>query len=562
MPSDKREGEPGDTVQPGAAEEGLPRGRGEVPPAALKGPLPSARFQPEMYAARRGAARAGTAAEEIVGFAFAADPGAAPRPGVSPARHSPNPVEAPRANVDAVVVSHSGAFLVVGWADTRSCPIATLQVNPLVPYHREVQGARLVRFRRPDAESALGLEEPHLFGFSFFASTGFDTRRLPNAGSCAVEMRFSSGAGAVFAANLRIVDDRTLRDLAIGYLANMQFFGNATVEAFYALDGGLGDELILHNAKITKSIVSSAVCERFGAPPANCKGSIVVCLYGKPEYQFIQNALFSLSASFTRDYEFIYVSNSPELAETLYKIGDIGREIYGVSVAVVMLTGNAGFGAANNVAAGFASSKRVIILNPDVFPKDPGWAEKHERLIDELPEDQTRIFGAKLFYADGSLMHGGMYLERDWGISIDNSEIRRRPILRVQHYGKGASPQLAAYAGSRRVPAVTGAFISIEKAWFETLNGFSESYIFGHYEDADLCLRSGQKGVVPWVHDIEMWHLEGKGSTRLPLHDGASMVNRWRFSGEWHERLGDDLIGPAPRLPAATGEGAAGEGSL
>ena len=64
----------------------------------------------------------------------------------------------------------------------------------------------------------------------------------------------------------------------------------------------------------------------------------------------------------------------------------------------------------------------------------------HAAMIESLPATQTALFGVPLYYGDGSLMHGGMYLEIQGGCSIQNERVIRREVLRVQHYGKGASP--------------------------------------------------------------------------------------------------------------------------
>jgi hypothetical protein len=118
--------------------------------------------------------------------------------------------------------------------------------------------------------------------------------------------------------------------------------------------------------------------------------------------------------------------------------------------------------------------------------------------------------------------------------------------VRVEHYGKGAPVSVARFTRSRPVPAVTGAFISCDRAWFETLGGFTEDYVFGHYEDADLCLKSLRRGSVPWLHDLRLWHLEGKGSTRHFLHEGGSLINRWLFSARWADLIGESLMGQHP----------------
>jgi hypothetical protein len=61
-----------------------------------------------------------------------------------------------------------------------------------------------------------------------------------------------------------------------------------------------------------------------------------------------------------------------------------------------------------------------------------------------------------------------------------------------------------------------------------------------------LCLKSLAKGTAPWIHDIRLWHLEGKGSTRLPHHEGGSLVNRWLFSRRWIDTIENGLQGPDP----------------
>ena len=182
--------------------------------------------------------------------------------------------------------------------------------------------------------------------------------------------------------------------------------------------------------------------------------------------------------------------NSPELAEQLHREARIAEMIYGLPVSLVILPDNAGFGMANNVGVQFARSDRILCVNPDVFPRDPDWAQRHTDLLATLPAEQTRLFGTSLFYDDGSLMHGGMYFEADTGILSEAGRVTQRPILRVEHYGKGAPAWASQYVASRPVPAVTGAFMSIDRAWFEKLGGFTEDYVFGHYEDADLCLKS------------------------------------------------------------------------
>jgi GT2 family glycosyltransferase len=337
-----------------------------------------------------------------------------------------------------------------------------------------------------------------------------------------------------FTCQVRPVSDERFREKALEQIGREHNGAEACVEAFVQLEAGVGKLLIDLNVEISRRVALGGQALRIGVPPASLDGSIVVCLYGNPEFLSLQAALFSACRDFNR-YEFIYVSNSPELAERLIKDATIASRIYGVSITLVILPGNAGFSAANNVGVNAAHSAQILILNPDVFPLQSSWPSLHTQLVKNLPPDQVAIFGVPLFYGDGSLMHSGMYFEMDTGLLIRSNQVIRREMIRVEHYAKGAPPTTESYLTSRPVPAVTGAFMSIDRSWFESLGGFSPEYIFGHYEDADLCLKSLAAGKPAWIHNVPFMHLEGKGSTPCPGRDGASLVNRWHFTSAWGE---------------------------
>jgi GT2 family glycosyltransferase len=450
------------------------------------------------------------------------------------------PVSAPAGAIDAICLSNAGGIYIVGWVNDAQDRLQCIELN-FPGWSVIFSGANLARLRRPDADAALGLGPAHMLGFWSFL---YGARRL-SGGLCNLVLRFKSGAELQVTTTADIIDDREMRNMLLTQLATVQYLGNAYFDSYNAIDPAIGAQLVDFNRVLTRRAVSAPYVKRFGRADAVYKGSIIVCLYGKPEYLFLQQALFS-AASGMRDYEFIYVSNSPEIAEQLLKEAELCEMIYGLDLTLVLLNGNAGFGAANNIAADYARSNRLLIVNPDVFPRDPAWAEKHNAVLETLPAVQTDLFGAPLYYDDGSLMHGGMYFEFDTMPGFAQGQIKETSILRVEHYGKGAPPDTASFLRPRPVPAVTGAFISASRSWFEELGGFNEDYIFGHYEDADLCLKSLAAGRAAWLHDIRLWHLEGKGSIRQPPHEGGSIVNRWLFTRNWSEQVRDGLLGPVP----------------
>jgi hypothetical protein len=449
-----------------------------------------------------------------------------------------------RASVEAVMLSPRGGLMVVGWVDDMSASLDWIKLSG-AGWYMTLTANRAARFRRSDVEAALSAVGMHSFGFFTFAYTA---ESLGAVGVCKVTLGLTDSREVSYDLPVRRVGEIELRNTVLTYVAEAELFGNRQVETVRLLRGPLGGAIVKHNRDISKEIVAGAHVERFGPRGRKFRGSLVVCLYGKPEYLFLQNALFTGGTGF-EDYEMVYVSNSPEMAEKLMKDMRTGTQIYGLTQTLVLLPGNAGFGAANNAAVNFASTDRILIVNPDVFPRDEAWARKHTQIVADLPKSQTEIFGVPLYYDDGTLMHGGMYFEYDTGLTVDKSAMSGRRMVRVEHYGKGAPAWAEEFTKPRPVPAVTGAFISLNRPWYEKLGGFTEDFVFGHYEDADLCLKSISEGVAPWIHDIRLWHLEGKGSTRLPVHEGGSYVNRGIFSERWDSAICAGLEGRRPSHP-------------
>jgi GT2 family glycosyltransferase len=455
------------------------------------------------------------------------------------------PPGAPKHAIEVVRLSEDGRLFITGWVDDRASPLAWLRVEG-PGWSMRVPAEALSRTRRDDVQAALSHQERHAFGFFALLSAGTG---LAASAECRCVLEWEGGHQAAVTAPVRPTTARELLEIVLGFVTAAAS-GGAQIPAMLTLDAMAGDQIVALNRAVTSKIVAAPIIERFGPLMRRCEGSIVVCLYGKPEYMFVQNALFSGKPGIG-DYEFIYVCNSPELLERLLKEARSSAMIYGLAQTVVGLPANAGFAAANNLAVRIARGRRIVFVNPDVFPKEPDWAARHTAIVDAGGAG-ARLFGATLYYDDGSLMHGGMYLELDTGIAIRSATVEARRFARVEHYGKGAPPDTAGFLRPRPVPAVSGAFLSVDRTWFEKLGGFSEDYVFGHYEDADFCLRSLDAGTPAWVQGLRLWHLEGRGSVRRPVHEGANVVNRWLFSRNWADRIAADLCGPAPRCEALT----------
>jgi GT2 family glycosyltransferase len=446
----------------------------------------------------------------------------------------------PAACVDRIYGCKDGQCLVWGWVnDDEQDPVSKLVLRNALGLRSSTTA--IYRYRRKDVTDHLGLPEDR--ALAFWAIVAIER---PETMSAPADVTLSVGAERkTFQCQIRPLDGERFRELALDHVAKTQAV-RSLVETFLYLDAGLGRTLIALNLEVSRRMALGAQTVQIGVAPAHPEASIIVCLFGRPDLLMIQCALFSKCRGI-ENYEFIYVSNSPELAELLIKDATIANRIYGMPITLIFLPGNAGFGVANNIAANAARSARLLIVNPDIFPMDPEWPLQHSRIVNNLPPEQVALFGAPLYYDDGSLMHGGMYFEANVEFSFKDQQATRCEMLRVEHYGKGAPPHTNPYLVSRPVPAVSGAFMSFDREWFESLGGFSPEYIFGHYEDADLCLKSFSAGKSAWLHYLPFVHFEGKGSVPRPAFEGGRVINRWHFTKVWGEIVKKSILGPAPQ---------------
>ncbi|MCW3050012.1 MAG: expE2 [Solirubrobacterales bacterium] len=266
--------------------------------------------------------------------------------------------------------------------------------------------------------------------------------------------------------------------------------------------------------------------QTYGQLAADPDVSVIVPLYRRID--FLEHQL----TQFARDPEMrcadvLYVLDSPEDAEALERLAPEMHALTGVPFRVVTLARNAGFSGANNAAAGFARGRKLVLLNSDVLPDRPGWLGTMARFFDATPG--IGALGAKLLYEDDSLQHAGMHFLRSPGSTTWEN----------MHYYKGLARTSPGANVARRVPAVSGACLMIERERYEQLGGLSGRFVQGDYEDSDLCLRLREEGLDSWyLPDAELYHLEAQ-SYPTELRRATSAYNTWLHSHLWGERIAD-----------------------
>ncbi len=424
--------------------------------------------------------------------------------------------------IDAVVVSGS-AFLIEGWVDDGNSRLTGISMLDYDSGDR----ARLImgRTRRADVDSHLAASRPGEFGFW---ALGIGNPEMLDR----IALSFVFENESAVPIEVARTFSQSLVDFFATVLATFgrrSVIGNMTARSFADLDGGLGDIIGRLHRQISsqRAVVSRS---HFGRRD-EVLVSLICVLHGFPDFLYLLVAQFAKFGTL-EGFEFVFVNNSPELEEVLIRDAELASYVFGADIQVIGLNQNAGFSYANNVGVSVAHGRTVAIINPDVFPRDSTAVDRLRGLGKSLPGND--IVGGKLFYADGSVMHEGMYFEKDQKLSA----LCNGPIWTVEHFRKGFPDTTVPVAGE--VPALTGALLVLEKSLYERLKGFSTDYIFGHYEDADLCLRVKQAGGrVILDPALSYWHYEGMGSIKQPEHIGSGLYNRWLFARTWGKQLKD-----------------------
>jgi len=453
----------------------------------------------------------------------------------------------PSVSTDTLVISRSGAILLLGWADDRGNALTGITVmSGGKPYGVWTSFPRL---RRVDVGRALDGAADYPYGFWVFAAP--NQRRNSEsgaaAGECLIELHFAGGAVAEMRRTPQMINDRDLRTAVMTRLAGMVQAEARSIADPVGLDGRIGTALVEFNRSISHASLPGMITERFGPRRSHYRASIIVPLDHGHEHLCLQSCIFGQSRDI-EDYEFIYIVNQSSDMEPIAKAARIAERTYGLPQTLILQPAEIDAGTGQNAAARLAQSNRLIFVRPEVFPRDPDWARQHTDLLAHLPERQTRLFGAAHYYDNGALRHAGLYFEHDMHVDSNAEAVTRHPALRIEAYGRGAPAWADQFTRSRAVPSVSAAFMSVDRAWFEKLGAFSESYQAGQYEDTDLCLRSLREGVPPWLHAIRMWQLDMTGPTASRLSEAGAILNRWLFYHRWASFIVPDLLGKSPSL--------------
>ena len=237
--------------------------------------------------------------------------------------------------------------------------------------------------------------------------------------------------------------------------------------------------------------------------------------------------------------EIVVIDNRSRDPATLAYLDALARD---GGANVLRLDEDFNWSRANNLAAAACTGDLLLFLNNDTEILTPGF---DEQLRQQLARPGAGVLGCLLLYPDGLIQHAGTVV----GVSGV-----------AEHVGTGQSPAAPELPDwhrlTRRVGAVTGAFLAAPAALFRELGGFDEAGLKITLNDVDFCLRVAERGrSVLYSPAIVCLHHESASRGNDDRDKAKSIraeAERRLFRQRWRHRLRFDLFhSPALSLTTA-----------
>ena len=170
-----------------------------------------------------------------------------------------------------------------------------------------------------------------------------------------------------------------------------------------------------------------------------------------------------------------------------------------------------------NSLAREAKGKILVLLNDDVEVINEDWLNE---LVSFAIRPEIGCVGAKLYYPDETIQHGGVVL----GINgcCDHA------FARISRNSYGYQGYLLT---TREVSAVTGAVLAVKSDLFWKVRGLNEKDLKVAFNDVDLCLSILNEGYINiWNPYVELYHYESftRGFDSDEPGESNYIIDKWK----------------------------------
>ncbi|NJO23335.1 MAG: glycosyltransferase [Sphingomonadales bacterium] len=192
-------------------------------------------------------------------------------------------------------------------------------------------------------------------------------------------------------------------------------------------------------------------------------------------------------------------------------------------VRAVPCPGSFNFAAINNRAAALARGSVLGFINNDIEVMAPDWLKE---MVGHALRPDVGAVGAKLLYPSGLVQHAGVIVGLD---GFAGHAHRFYPAGHPGYMGRLMCTQMFS--------AVTAACLMMRRDMFKEVGGFDEATFPVAYNDVDLCLRLGRRGLkTVWTPYAVLRHKET--ATRERDYSPARLAQYQRESAAFRARWG------------------------
>ena len=265
--------------------------------------------------------------------------------------------------------------------------------------------------------------------------------------------------------------------------------------------------------------------------------SIVICT--RDHEALLRRAVESIrSLSTYPHYELVIVDNGSRDPQAVAYLASLASQ---PGIQVIRDDSPFNYSRLNNGAVAHCRGEVICLLNDDIEVITPNWLE--EMVAFAIKPDVGAV-GARLWYPDGTLQHGG--------VIIGAGGVAGHAHLRLP---KGSPGYFGRAVLQQELSAVTGACLMVRRTVFAEVGGLDEQIAVA-FNDIDFCLRlrgAGYRNI--WTPFAELIHHES--ASRGPEDNPEKIARFQREVRLMHERWGDVLAGDPyynPNLSMRSGD--------
>jgi glycosyltransferase involved in cell wall biosynthesis/LmbE family N-acetylglucosaminyl deacetylase len=220
-----------------------------------------------------------------------------------------------------------------------------------------------------------------------------------------------------------------------------------------------------------------------------------------------------------RNYEVMVVDNNTDNADVLQYLQTLEQ---GKRIRILRDNHPYNFSALNNAAVAKTDAEFVLLLNNDVVVISPDWLGE---MVAVASRPGIGAVGARLWFPDDTLQHGGVLLGVDGVAAHAHSGLKR------EHPGYCGRASLM-----QSMSAVTAACLLVRRSIYLEVGGLDEQNLPVDFNDVDFCLKilkAGYRNI--WTPFAELYHYESASRAANPpptkidryQTESAFMMNKW-----------------------------------